>query len=111
MPQPLVSDKEFIELWNAHKSAVKVAKVLGCTARAVSQRRRAIEQRYDQPLKAKDPRAHHWISTGHEHAARYSLGIENGVVIVFSDAHFWPGIRSTAFKGLLWAIKELSPKR
>jgi hypothetical protein len=31
-------------------------------------------------------------------------------VIVFSDAHFIPAQRSTAFKGLLWAIQEFKPK-
>jgi hypothetical protein len=39
--------------------------------------------------------------------ARISLGIENGTVIVFSDAHFWPGIKTTAFKGLIWAIQNV----
>jgi hypothetical protein len=34
----------------------------------------------------------------------------DGTVIVFSDAHFIPGQRSTAFKGLLWAIQEFKPK-
>jgi hypothetical protein len=38
------------------------------------------------------------------------LGILDGTVIVFSDAHFIPGQRTTAFKGLLWAIQEFSPK-
>jgi hypothetical protein len=38
------------------------------------------------------------------------LGILDGTVIVFSDAHFIPGQRSTAFKGLLWAIETLKPK-
>jgi hypothetical protein len=29
---------------------------------------------------------------------------------VFSDAHFIPGQRTTAFKGLLWAIQHFKPK-
>jgi hypothetical protein len=29
---------------------------------------------------------------------------------VFSDAHFWPGVRTTAFKALLAFIRELKPK-
>jgi hypothetical protein len=45
-----------------------------------------------------------------DNPARKMLGIENGTVIVFSDAHFWPGIHTTAFKGLIWAIKEFQPK-
>jgi hypothetical protein len=33
----------------------------------------------------------------------------DGCVIVFSDAHFIPAQRTTAFKGLLWAIQEFKP--
>jgi hypothetical protein len=36
--------------------------------------------------------------------------MENGTVIVFSDAHFQLGRRTTAFKALLWLIGELKPK-
>ena len=37
------------------------------------------------------------------------LGMLDGCVIVFSDAHFIPQQRTTAFKGLLWAIQEFAP--
>ena len=37
------------------------------------------------------------------------LGILDGTVLVFSDAHFI-GQRTTAFKGLLWAIETFKPK-
>lgn len=112
MPAPIVSEEEFIELWNAHKSARKVAQVLGIATEAVYGRRRAIENRRGIKLEAGDVRAKHYehLHTAHMHKARHQLGIENGVVLVFSDAHFWPGIRTTAFKGLLWAIKNLKPK-
>jgi hypothetical protein len=40
---------------------------------------------------------------------RKQLGVLNGVGIVFSDAHYWPNIVTTAHKGLLWAIKEFKP--
>ena len=45
----------------------------------------------------------------HIQKARHEAGLTDGIAIIFSDAHFWPGIRSTAFKGLLWAINELKP--
>lgn len=41
---------------------------------------------------------------------RLQFHIENGSVVVFSDAHFWPGMRSTAFRGLLRVIERLRPK-
>jgi len=45
----------------------------------------------------------------HIHKAEHRGGVTDGTVLVFSDAHFWPGLRTTAFKGLLWAIKALKP--
>lgn len=112
MAAPTVSEDEFIEIWNTHKSARKVSQILGIATEAVYGRRRAIENRRGIKLEANNVRAKHYqhLHTAHIHKARYQLGIENGVVLVFSDAHFWPGIRTTAFRGLLWAIKTLKPK-
>lgn len=112
MPAPVVSEAEFVELWNTHKSARKVAQALGIATEAVYGRRRSIENRRGIKLEAADVRAKHYehLHTAHHHKYRHHLGIENGVVLVFSDAHFWPGIRTTAFKGLMWAVKELQPK-
>lgn len=113
MPSPKVSDAEFIELWKTLGSATKICKFIDIDVSAVHQRRRNIEKKYKIQLVAEDKsrggRYSH-LQTAHNHAARHQLGIENGVVIVFSDAHFWPGIRTTAFKGLLWAIREFKPK-
>lgn len=105
MPAALVSDEEFLELWSQYKSPSKIAKVLGCSERTVHARRRRMENAIGEQLVAAEPKG--FVS---QHSARYGLGIENGTVLVFSDAHFWPGIRTTAFRGLLWAIKELQPK-
>jgi hypothetical protein len=40
---------------------------------------------------------------------RVDLDIENGTAIVFSDAHYWPGVRTTAHRALLALIKQLKP--
>lgn len=106
----LLTDEEFIELWETHKSASKIARLTGMNERKVHTRRRTIEAKYNRPLHAADARTNPLRQSGYEHSARHHLGIENGTVLVFSDAHFWPGIRTTAFKGLLWAINELKPK-
>ena len=106
----VLTDDEFIELWQTHKSASKIARLTGINERKVHSRRRTMEQKYNLVLVASDKRTNAFGKEAENHAARYHLGIENGTVIVFSDAHFWPGIRSTAFKGLLWAIKQLKPK-
>jgi len=101
------SDQEFIEIWNKYESASQVSKVLNVDVRAVQRRRKRLQDSLGVFLGSaiqKPP-----IKTP-DNPARRMLGIEDGVVIVFSDAHFWPGIHTTAFKGLLWAIKELQPK-
>lgn len=99
------TDKEFIELWHTHKSASKIAKILKMEVRAVYARRNSLADRYGISLPSKGITSHINNAPGN-----VQLGIENGTVLVFSDAHFWPGIRSTAFKALLWAIGELKPK-
>jgi len=108
-----ISEQEFIELWSRYKSVSKMSKLLGVTERNISGRRRRIEEKTGIRLDSVDARfkrsiAH--IGIAKSSGARYGLGIENGVVLVFSDAHFWPGVRTTAFRGLLWAIKNLKPK-
>lgn len=112
MPKKAVSDEEFLEAWDTHKSATKLAEVLGIDLRGVQRRRRRLERRKSVALKADSPAADNFahLQTAHRHAHRVHLGIENGTVIVFSDAHFWPGDRSTAYKALLWAIGEMQPK-
>ena len=109
MPPPLTNDKEFIELWNKYKDGAKMAEALNTDYRNLMKRRRRIEMRYKIQLATNTKQKEH-LQTAHTHSARYMAGIENGTVLVFSDAHFWPGIRTTAFKGLLWAIQNLQPK-
>jgi len=96
-----ITDEEFLRLWDEHKSPVKVAKATGLSERRVHTRRRAIENKLNVSLKSG--------KAVHIQKARYEAGLTDGIAIIFSDAHFWPGIRTTAFKGLLWAINELKP--
>lgn len=107
MPPPATTDKEFIEIWDKLKSAKKVSEELGVDIRNVHRRKKRIEERKGVSLET--TRQGPLLKTP-DNPARKMLGIENGTVIVFSDAHFWPGIHTTAFRGLLWAIKEFQPK-
>ena len=104
-----VSDEDFISTWNELKSPDKVSKKLGITLRSVYIRRRRLEKKYKIELAATNEKFKHF-STYHLHRARHMCGIRNGHVIVFSDAHFWPGLQTTAYRGLLWAIEKFKPK-
>lgn len=112
MPREVVSDAEFIELWGTHRSARAISRITGVAEQMVHRRRRTIEQRHHIKLEATGYRADKYkhLHVGHDHPQRLDLGILNGQVIVFSDAHFWPGIRTTAFKGLLHFTRTLKPK-
>jgi hypothetical protein len=105
------SDDEFIELWEKHQSAAKVARVLGVATRNVYNRRRNVEAEHNIKLFSADPRGylHDTRVSSYSPLKQIDLGIIDGTVIVFSDAHFIPAERSTAFKGLLWAIETLKP--
>ena len=105
------TEEEFIELWRTHQSAVKVAAALSISPRAVSMRRRYIEHKRGVKLDAVDPRARYYKHLHPvEHNARRHMDVDNGVVLVFSDAHFWPGVRTTAFRALVQFIQKYKPK-
>jgi len=97
-----ISEEEFIALWKKYQSCGKIATIIGMDLRSVQRRRDRIESKLGTIMRP-------GYVSAHEIPRTFNLGVENGTVIVFSDAHFWPGIRSTAYKGLLWAISEMKP--
>ena len=106
------TDEQFIDLWNTHQSVTKVAKILGITERAVNYRRRSMEETHNIKLGGLDIRSTKYDANRPKSFSplkQIELGMLDGCVIVFSDAHFIPGQRSTAFKGLLYMIQELAP--
>lgn len=109
--QAKVSREEFINIWSRFGSASKVAKCLDVSERSVLNRRRRIEQDTNQPLISFNDRSQAYSNVQPIQTSlnKIELGILNQTIIVFSDAHFWPGEYTTAYKGLLWAIKELKP--
>lgn len=107
---PAIPEAEFIELWTTYGSASAVAKALGMHVRAVHGRRRSIEKRRGITLEAGAKTARHYKHLHPvEHAARRTLTLEAGKVLVFSDAHFWPGVRTTAFRALVQFVRQIKP--
>lgn len=45
-----------------------------------------------------------------EYPGRLTLDIENGQAVIFSDAHYWPGIVTTIHRALVRFIDEKQPK-
>jgi len=105
------TDEEFLRLWDRYQSTTKIAKILCISDRAVAYRRRRMEKEHGA-LPAADHRGAAYAVTRPKSFSplkQIDLGMLDGTVIVFSDSHFIPGQRSTAFKGLLWAIETFKP--
>lgn len=102
-----ITEQEFIEAWDQFKSASAVARHFDIDLRSVHRRRRRVEERLGQQLKA----THHNSPTFviKEHAPRVDCELENGTIIVASDAHYWPGAISTAHEALVKLIPEIKP--
>jgi hypothetical protein len=107
-----LTDDEFVKEWLKIGSPQKFADVHKMSLRSVYNRRRSIESRLKIDLPTfNDQRTNQILkiqqTAGH---ARRGSSIENGRVVVFSDAHWWPGLSyTTAYKALIECIKEFKP--
>jgi hypothetical protein len=103
MPKAACSDQEFISLFSQFGGA-QTAKRLGIADRNVQQRRRRLEDKYDRPIHppTRTPTDHH--------PDRQTMTVKDGVVLVGSDAHYWPDIISTAHRAFVMACGMLKPQ-
>lgn len=106
MVAPASTDADFIRLIE-EEGINGTARRLDMAIRAVYRRRRRLEGKLGRPI---TPREHYNnsppIST---HPGRLHTTVENGVVLVGSDLHAWPGEPSTAFRGFLKFVREMDP--
>lgn len=123
MTQQSCTDQEFIELWKQIQSPTGMSKAVGVDVRAVMRRRNFLESKYNISLATNNP-TKRTITFDKEatkqklvekleetrHSVRRGKVIENGTVVVFSDAHFYPDDYSTAFRALLTFIKAHKPE-
>ena len=125
MPPIKVNDEDFLAAWARCKSPREVAKATGLTVRSVLGRRQRMQSRgvpmaslkkHDQPTgnnpqRAVRDRLDELAEKRHTHMERdMDATLRDGVAIVFSDAHYWPGEPSTAHKALLELCRRLKPK-
>ena len=102
-----VTDDVFIKTWNELQNAAHVAKKLDKDIRNIHRRRKRIEDKYGINLNSLSPNSPTFVRR--EHSPRVDCSIQSGVIIVGSDAHYWPGIISTAHKAFVEVIKDLKP--
>jgi hypothetical protein len=121
MPARLVTDAEILSAWGDAASPGAVAKTLGISYRRLQARRKLLEAKTGKALPS--------INYNNTQRSMYQAAVENpalqsiyksptrlhqklesGTVIIFSDAHYWPGIVSTAHRALVHLVRELRPK-
>ena len=118
------TEQQFLEAWARLQSPSKVSKELGICIRSVHERRGRIERKRGIVLKTvgdgrdkNDPATKKRRSIEELSEKRFthlektaSAAIEDGTVVVFSDAHYWPGDPSKAHLALLALLKKLKPR-
>lgn len=110
MTIPACTEEVFISLWKEFGSAAEIARILGVTERKVHERRRRVEEKLHIKLMGFSHKSPDFQVTLPANGVRVKVDIEDGVIIVGSDAHYWPGIISTAHRAFVVAVKELNPK-
>lgn len=102
------SDEVVIAAWKKFGSPGLVAKELGQDVRKIHERRRSIETRHGITLPTWNDTSDRRVVLKHDEG-RIDFQVENGCVIVFSDAHYWPNIKTTSHRALIAMIRQLRP--
>lgn len=101
-----LDDQTFIVEWERVGPAA-ISKKYGISDRAVYSRRKRIEKRYGTTIIA--PRAA-IMGARAKYPHRVNLDVLNGIVLVGSDAHIWPGAPTTAMRAFIKFARDLNPR-
>jgi hypothetical protein len=112
MGKPILTDAEFVALWQKHPSASEISRILNMGERAVYARRKRVEFKQKVILPAFETRG----SPKHNHETGNlimssrkevnKLNIDSGMVVIGSDAHYSPGVIPMAHKALCNVVAE-----
>lgn len=112
-----ISEADFIAAWQKLQSPTQVAQFLGLTERSVMGRRQNIERMRGISLQTVAAvgyegrmSRHGWEAPGHAYQPRHTDTVKDGIVLVFGDAHYWPGNPPLAHEALCILAKKLRPE-
>ena len=106
-PRAAISDRDFINLFEK-LGPHKLSRKIGCNIRSVYRRRHTLEKNIRRQITS--PQSPNSTRHNIEHAARLHFDVENGVVLIGSDAHIWPGPMTTAMRAFVKFCKDMKPK-
>lgn len=105
-----VPDDEFVRMFEAY-GGTKTAVMLEASVRAVMNRRAVLEGKVG-PITAPDlrtARAKEIFGELDQHVARLEFDAYDALILVGSDAHYWPGDPTPAHRAFVRACKTLKP--
>lgn len=107
MPREKSTAADFIEMFE-RLGAAGTAKALNMNLRKVYTRRENLEKKIGRQITS--PNRHTSTRFKIQHPGKLDLQVENGVVLVASDCHYWPGVVTTAHRAFVKFCKEMAPK-
>src|SRR5689334_7102836 len=106
MPAAQLSDGDFIELFRG-VGPYQMKQQTGLGLAGIFARRSRLEKKYGQPINGpKPPQSSRPYTL---HPGRIEAKVENGIVLVGSDGHYWPGPATTAHRAFVKFCKDLKP--
>lgn len=104
--KPSLGDQDFISIFR-EVGPYELSRRIGTSVNAVYQRRRKLEAKYKIAINGPAHPANSIRPAEYPH--RICLDINNGIVLVGSDAHYWPGDPSTSHRAFVKFCKEYEP--
>jgi predicted phosphodiesterase len=102
------SDADFIRDFETIGPSA-LARKLGVTKRNVFARRATLENGYGRQIASPD-QTYRGTRRAEEHARVLQYRVDNGIVLIGSDAHIWPGKPSTAMRAFTKFCKDQKPE-
>lgn len=106
MPNPATSEEQFIELFETY-GAAETARRLKLNVRSVQDRRARLENKFRRPIK--NPHKLDTRANIHEHKPEHKLTVKDGIVLVGSDSHYWPGNPTVGHRAFVKFVKDFQP--
>lgn len=108
MPIAKIAAADFIAEFEKF-GAAEVGRKHNIDVSNVYQRRRRLEQELGRQIKSPNDAPSN-VRHAARNPARLHAAVQDGYVIIGSDAHYWPNLISTAHKALCYFARELQPK-
>lgn len=111
MAKALCTDAQFIAAWNESGGSTKhlIDRFGFAGPQTVLNRRFYIESKLKITLGSSSVRSPRNVETRKANSRRIELNMPDGVIVIGSDAHVWPGPLTTAQRGFVEIIKRLQP--